>query len=76
MKCLVFRQGIEKQEEKRITYWRNSGKIKMLDTAERLRELEKEEAFALLFMNSKAEKVEELVFNSKSITIQLKSVIK
>ena len=48
----------------------------MLDTAERLREMEKEEAFALLFMNSKAQKVGELVFNSKSITIQLKSVIK
>ena len=68
MKCLVFRSGVDKQEEKKITYWRNSGRIKMLDTAERLREMEKEEAFALLFLNKKAQKVEEFVFNTKTMS--------
>ena len=67
MKCLIFRQGKEKQEEKRITFWQNSGKIKMLDTAERLREIEKEETFALLFLNDKGERQGEFIFNAKSI---------
>ena len=67
MKCLIFRQGKEKQEEKRITFWQNSGKIKMLDTAERLREIEKEETFALLFLNDKGKKQGEFIFNAKSI---------
>ena len=40
----------------------------MLDTAERLREMEKEEAFALLFLNKKAQKVEEFVFNTKTMS--------
>ena len=76
MKCLIFRQGKEKQEEKRITFWQNSGKIKMLDTAERLREIEKEETFALLFLNDKGERQGEFIFNAKSIANQVKNLIR
>ena len=75
-KCLVFRKGKKKQEEKQITFVKKSGKIKVLDASERLREIQKEEQFALLLLNDKAEKKKELVFNSKALLNQLKSLVK
>ena len=55
---------------------KKSGKIKVLDASERLREIQKEESFALLLLNDKAEKNKELVFSSKALLNQLKSLVK
>ena len=39
---LIFRKGLRKQEEKRITLWDFTGKTRKFDTAERLRKMETE----------------------------------
>ena len=48
----------------------------MLDTAERLREVIQEETFGLLFLNDKAQRKGEFIFNSKCISKQVKTMIK
>ena len=72
----MLRQGNKKQEEKQISYWTRSGKIKVFDTAERLREITQEKKFALLILNNKAELHAEYIFDSQSLIKQIQNLIR
>ena len=76
MKCLILRKGKKKQEEKQITYWTKSGNVKQFDTAERLREIERETEFAALTLDFNGDTYEENIYSTVNIEDKVRSFLK